>query len=39
MSLNSLKKQLIFGSVETKELVDVMIEDQSKCLRKNLQLY
>lgn len=34
MSLNSLKKQLIFSSVETKELVDVMIEDQSKCLRK-----
>ena len=34
MSLNSLKKQLLFSSVETKELVDVMIEDQSKCLRK-----
>lgn len=24
MSLNSLKKQLIFSSAETKELVDVM---------------
>lgn len=34
MAENNLKKQLLFSSVETKELVDVMIEDQSKCLRK-----
>ena len=34
MSLNSLKKQLIFSSIENKELVDVMVEDQSKSLRK-----
>lgn len=34
MSLNSLKKQLIFSCIENKELVDVMVEDQSKSLRK-----
>lgn len=34
MSLNSLKKQLLFSSVENKELVDVMVDDESKSLRK-----
>lgn len=34
MSLNSLKKQIIFSSIENKELVDEMVEDQSKSLRK-----
>ena len=34
MSLNSLKKQLLFSSVENKELVDEMVDDESKSLRK-----
>lgn len=34
MSSSELKKNLLFSSVETKKLVDVMVEDQSKSLRK-----
>ncbi|WP_195234606.1 hypothetical protein [Holdemanella biformis] len=34
MALNNLKKNLLFSCIENKELVDVMVEDESKSTRK-----
>ena len=34
MALNNLKKTLLFNSLENKELVDVMVDDESKSTRR-----
>ena len=34
MALNNLKKNLLFSCIENKELVDIMVEDESKSTRK-----
>lgn len=34
MSENNLKKQLLFSCVENKELIDAMVDDESKSMRK-----
>lgn len=34
MALSSLKKNLLFSSIENKELIDAMVDDESTCTRK-----
>ena len=34
MASSELKKNLLFSCVENKELIDVMIDDESTCTRK-----
>lgn len=34
MALNNLKKTLLFNTLENKELVDIMVDDESKSTRR-----